>query len=387
MSELPTAEETLAILEGKTEDTPIPDKLFGEVVETIRRHFYFEEGWHYVVASLFVFQAQIAMLLPAVFYIFIGGAFGRGKTALLSLLAKLTDGLLFENVSLAGLARSMENGKTVCLDEIDVSRGKDKDEARDALLRSGYKRDAPPYVRWDPTRRAREEVPIYGPKAAAFRGILDDALQSRGFVIPTARLVGEEGFEYVLANFWPDLRGLPERLQTWGQEIREVYSENDLREIAHSESFRGRMREAVLELGANRESEIGAIALLVAHPLGISVEEELRRASELTQTLTGEGTAAEKEELAEVLLDLAGPLQEKLLEEAPEVRLKQTAIKHEVNRRRKDRGEPIYRGHKRFSVLRRELGIKDAWLRTVGGCKWWAVPAPFLEGIAPKPPL
>src|SRR5579864_6171088 len=93
--------------------------------------------------------AARAEALPAVFYLYFGGAFSTGKSNVLSLVAALTDGLMLENVSPPALARVIEKGRTILLDEIDVERGEELDDVMSALLRSGYRRNGPPYVRWN----------------------------------------------------------------------------------------------------------------------------------------------------------------------------------------------------------------------------------------------
>ncbi|MCI4329159.1 MAG: hypothetical protein L3J86_06195, partial [Thermoplasmata archaeon] len=181
-------------------------RLFEAVVASVRGHYYFDSEWHYVLVALFILQARLVKSLPAVFYLFFGGRYGTGKTNILRLIADMTDGVLLENVSVAALARMITAGKVVCMGEFDVPRGKDLDEVRDALVRQGYKASAAPYMRWNAASREVEEVPIYGPKALAFRGVIEDALQSRGFTIPTASPVGEGGFDLVLRNLFPELK-------------------------------------------------------------------------------------------------------------------------------------------------------------------------------------
>ncbi|MEE9237396.1 MAG: hypothetical protein V3U52_06370 [Thermoplasmata archaeon] len=380
MTELPTRDKAIQILESPKGQERFPDRLFGAVMDTLQTHFYFKEAWHYVVTVLFVFQGYVATVLPAVFYLFIGGRYGEGKTTLLALLEKLTGGLLFENVSIAALARTMGEAQTICLDEMDVSRGRDYDGIRDAFLRTGYKADAAPYARWDVARRSIEEVPIYGPKAATFRGVLDAALQSRGFVLPTVKPAGEEGYEFVLRNMWPDLRELPERLKAWGEDARKQYPPERVQEIANSPEFKEKVKRAVPELGANRESERATIALLVAEMLSVDVREEMKKASEQAQALTGEDTADLLEDLKDVVLSRAVSIQEKLIDESPEIRFRQKEIKDEMNRILKDRGErPL--SHGRFAALRRDFGIEDAWLRKPQNRVEWAVPVKWLSTL------
>src|SRR5438477_9859952 len=136
-----------------------------------------EEQSHYTIAALFILLSRVALSLPAVFYLFFGGAKGSGKTNALGLIARLTNALSFENVSIAALARSMEKGRTVCIDEYDVSRGREVDEPRDALVRQGYKRDAAPFVRWAAIRKKKEEIPLFWPKAITFRTVLVESVR------------------------------------------------------------------------------------------------------------------------------------------------------------------------------------------------------------------
>ena len=355
-------------------------ELFRQIVSALERHFYMDERWHYVVHALFILQSRVVELLPAVFYVFIGGRFGSGKTNLLVLTRNLTDGLLVENVSVPALARSLEKGKTVCLDEIDTTRGKELDEIRDALLRQGYKATAAPYIRWDAGSRKREEVPIYGPKVATLRGVPDDALASRGFFIPTVKPDGEEGFGYVLLNLWPELGDLNERLREWGDAAASAYSPLAVRGVAFSATFKEKVRKAAKELGANRESELVTVALLTAEIAGLDILEELSKATELRATELTEAEGDILEELRGVMLELTGGRIVRLDAAAPEISIKQSEVRREVNRRLKERGEPVL-SDRRFAVLRRELGVKDVWLRKRGQALWWVFPATYLERL------
>ncbi len=377
MIELPTAEEAVALLEGKTEALRIPDPIWGDVLEVLRKHFYLGESWQYIVTALFVFQAHAAPVMPGVFYLFLGGRYGQGKTTLLNLLSKLTGGLLLENASIAALARTMGEAQTLCLDEIDVPRGREYDEIRDALLRQGYRADAAPYVRWDVTTKAPEFIPIFGPKAATFRGTLEDALQSRGFILPTVKPTGEEGFDLVLANLRPQLQNLPERLQAWGEDTQQQYTPDELLRTAYTGQFRADVRAAVQEIGANRESELAVYALLVAEMVGVDVVEELSKASELAQTLVGAASSNLLEEFRDVLLNLVGPIQPKLAEKAPDYRIFQKDVKDELNRRLKERGErPL--GDTAFARLRQEARIEDTWIRRPGNRVLWILPEAYV---------
>src|SRR5205823_8763679 len=106
-------------------------ELFRDVMGAIRAHYHMEQSWHYVVTTLFVFQAWVTSSLPVVFYLPIAGTRGTGKSNFLSLTAALTNALQFENVSVAAMARMMQRGRTVTMDEIDKAMGKEQGEIRD----------------------------------------------------------------------------------------------------------------------------------------------------------------------------------------------------------------------------------------------------------------
>jgi hypothetical protein len=354
-------------------------ELFRDLKDAMAQHYFLEQPWHYVIAALFVMQAYVASVLPVVFYLFIGGSFGSGKTNFLSLIRLLTDGLFFENVSVAALARTMTHGRTVCMDEIDVDRGKDFNEIRDAFLRQGYKADAAPYVRWDASKKAKEEIPVYGPRCAAYRGALEDALQSRGFALPSVKPEGPEGFAYVLRNFWPDLGDLPVRLKMWGEDARAAFPPKRLQEIASSESFREKITGAVEQLGANRDSELGSIAMLIAEMAGVDVLGEIREANKLRDVAMFAASDSDLDELHGAVLDVAGPIQDGILDKAPHVPVRQAPIRKKFNERRKASGErPI--SNRAFARLRREAGVKDEWIvhGKTGGLVW-NLPLPYLR--------
>jgi hypothetical protein len=357
-------------------------RLFESVVSTLRDHYYFDSEWHYVLVALFILQARIVSSLPAVFYLFFGGRFGTGKTNILRLVADLTDGILLENVSVTALARMIESGKVVCIDEFDVPRGREVEDVRDALVRQGYKATAAPYTRWNASTREVEPVPIYGPKVLAFRGALEDALQSRGFLIPTASPVGEESYSLVLRNLFPDLGAVAVRASLWGLRATVEFPPDRVRHVAESEEFRAKVKTVVRERGANRDSELMTVALLTAEIAGVDVLSTLRTATEHREAAGSESADEAIEELAEVVSDLARAAPRPLGGGTGPVRLKQTLVAQELDRRRHAAGKfPI--GTKRLARCRRELGVKDDWIRTVHKAAWWHLPEEFLRGLEP----
>ena len=359
-----------------------PAALFREVVERVRAHYYFEEEWHYTITGLFIFQAWAvrAGALPAVFYVFYGGRFGSGKSNVLYLVSALTDGLLVENVSPSALARSMETGRAVMLDEIDVSRGSELDDIMAALLRSGYRRNGPPYVRWDAKAKKREEIPIFGPKAGTFRSTLDPALQSRGFTIPTGKPIGEGGFDLVLANLWSRTSDLVPRLRAWGKAAAREWSSDRLEQLARSPEFRVELKAIAGEVGANRESELLAIALLVAHMIPADVGPSLLSAKLLREVEVSEEQTEALEEVRDVVLATMSRTVTFAEGGAEVYRVVQRTVRDAISLRRKDRQErPITPS--RLALLRREMGVKDVWLRDHHGSLIWNLPKAFVEGL------
>jgi len=374
-------------------------QLFADIKDVLRAHYYMEEPWHYTMAALFILLSRVALSLPVVFYLFFGGAMGSGKTNALGLIAKLTNALSFENVSIAALARSMEKGRTVCIDEYDVSRGREIDEPRDALVRQGYKRDAAPFVRWEPTKKTKEEIPIFGPKALTFRKDVDEALQSRGFLIPTVKVRGKAAFDFVRKNLWLHLENLPNRLDEWGRIATHAFPDSNLEAIAYSPEFEAKVEAVLKELGANRAAEIVTVALLVAEMAGIDVLADLREANALREIASEASASEDREELLEVLEDLTrveiASKKEELFGPVKILRVRQKDVFDEFNRRKRERGEkPIWR--KSFVSVRREAGIGEAWIRDNHGSLVWNLPVDWVRTnllresdspmVTPEPP-
>ena len=318
--------------------------------------------------------------LPATFYLYFGGPFSSGKSNILRLVSDLTDGLTVENISPPALARSIEAGRTVLLDEIDVSRGAELDDIMAALLRSGYRRNGPPYIRWDAKAKTREVVPIFGPKAATFRSSLDTALQSRGFVIPTAKPVGEAGYDLVLANLWVKTTDLVSRLKSWGKRAAREWPGVRLEQLAHTPEFRAEVKAVAGEIGANRESELLTIALLVARMVPVDVGPQLSSARALRDVEVGEDQAEALGELRDVVLVSMGKTVSFGDAGAQLYRVVQRSVRDSVNLRRKDRQEKPLTSN-RLALLRRELGVKDVWLRNHHGNLVWNLPPAFVDKL------
>jgi hypothetical protein len=357
-------------------------RLFREVRRTIERYYFMAEPWHYVVATLFVLQAHVATRLRRVFYLFPAGNFGTGKTEFESRMAELTGGVVLIDFSPAYLARTLKRGATAIFDEWGDSGNPEQESSKSALLRVGYKSEAKAYGRIDGKTGQPVEFQVYGPKMVAYRGGLDDALQSRGFPIPTVKPKGENGWHFVIDNMYPEMGDLPQRLTNWGAAVCGAYSDKRLKEIVFSEPFRLKVKASVEELGANRDSELTATALLVAEMAGVNVVAELQTASVAKNAAVMDASGDELADLAAAILSVARSGQRALDAKPGQVRLRQKTVKDTLNERLRRQGDrPI--SDRQFKTQRRAIGIEDAWLRTrSGNALTWVVPTSYLEQLA-----
>jgi hypothetical protein len=354
--------------------------LFREVREVIEEHARLESPWASAIVALFVMQAYVAPILPCVSYLMIGGRFGHGKTKLLRLVMRLTGGMAFENVSVAALARSLKSGSTVGIDEYDVIRERDVQEIRDALVRQGYQADAAPYTRYNAAKQHVESFPVYGPKVLTFRGGVEDALQSRGYVVAMGDVEGEDGYRYVLRNMFPRDRGLSIRLKTWGEGMLGQWTPDGVRDMMQN-GLSEDVRRAVQVLGANRDSELATVACAVARIVGVDLGEELRRASEARSIAIAASSDADVELCREIVLELAkGTVQAAIDESYNTVSIRQKDIRKAFDETRRSRGDRRL-SDAAFAAIRRELGVKDAWLTRPGNLITWSLPTPWLTWL------
>jgi len=356
-------------------------KLFEDLAACVRRHFWSPHAWVPRIVSLFYMESAIAPILSDVFYVGLGGDMGTGKTRLLALSSRITGGLRFENVSLAALARSMEHGRAVFLDEKDSAADKDTAVVIDALIRTGYQRDAPPYVRWDMKKGEREELPVYGPKMFGFRGDLETALQSRTFEVPTVGFRGteEEGYALVLANKYPQVSDLPERLKDWGNQIRRTYPRSDLEALQRSPTFLAELR-GIVKVGANRETELGATALLIARIAGVAdlIAEALLAAFQARETALAANEGDYLEDLGRALYGVVKEGKGVRTVAGEEHRVPQTLIREAFDLLRRDRVDRRRLTGSEFTALRRRLGVD---IVRPQNRVMWCVPKALLEKL------
>lgn len=372
--------------------------LFEAVRETISRHVQFSEEWALDLAALWVLQAYIAESLPSVFFVFFSASKGKAKTTALDLLCVLTDGLNASDISAPALVHWLEehpNG-AVCIDEMDVKRDAERDSAVAAICRSGYT-PGKPYLRWDPKTRKLDECPTYGAKALGFRAKVDDALEDRGFTLPTATVKGRAGAKLVQQNFARDVGDLPSRLRAWAKSTRATPASVRLDAILRGEMAAEAWLETVEavvgaeNLGANRETQLTSVALAVCRAACIDLTESLQAAFGLRREVAAANTDEDLEEardLLETMLREIGTL----TKEAEVCVVRQSAFAARLGALRKERGQLRRLTSVQIAALRNDLGIKPTWLTHPGNKVTWNIPASereslFGQGVANLPNL
>ncbi len=351
-------------------------RLFRDVEANLRRHFYLKEAWQHRIVAIYILQCKVAKGLPGVFYIGLGGTKGSGKTKFQIHIVYLAKGRIYGNVSIPAFARKMQYGDNVCIDEIDESKGTEYDGIRNALLRDGYMANGPNYERWDYKKSTSESFSLYGPKVFSFRSGLEDALQTRTFVIPTVKLVGPEGAKYVNANLYPKYDDLPERLEKWGHDALVAYPVDKLEAIVNSDAFQEKVRRAVRVVGANREYELSTLALLVAEMAGVDIIDDLRAANEAMASIT------EPEALEQLRASVKALIKDKVgaIDADGGIRLRQSTVRLNTNNLRiQNKQKPLT--DREFARYRRDLGVDDNLLRFPGNKATWVLPATLVQAI------
>ncbi len=354
------------------------EELWEEVESFFREHFYLgEEDWAYRICTLWCLQTAVAKVLPVWFYVFPEGPIGSGKTELIYLLALVSGGLVLGNVSPAALARKLDEGATVLIDEYDSTKCKEFDEIKDALFREGYRRGGV-YTRALGPGPETIDFNIGGPKAATFRGEIDEALLSRGFALPTVRYHGPKGVDYVHKLMFAKAGDLPQRLRQWGQRIMKGWSVADCEEMVKGEVFREKLERAVpTGLGATREAQLGTIALIVSEMIGVDVTDDIHRAFELTSMVTELANIEDLDELYDILEQF---VTERISPEDTIVKVKNAEFKQRLNRYRRTLDKPPL-SQKKFSQLRRDAGLVDQFLHRLDGRAVFWIPPDFIDKL------
>jgi hypothetical protein len=335
--------------------------------------------------------------MPTVFYLFITGTAGSGKSCLLIALKMLGRGLLLGDITTAAMARELGRGREVhlesdirvakskmdvlyhlgCFDEYDTKRkGDDRQAAMDSLLRHGYKADGPGYVRWDMEKNKSNCFDLYMPKVAAVISTLDPALGTRGFRVSAVSYDKPDGFETLLNNRYPKgVTELVQRLDEWGDAVTQVFNKESIETLERSEEHGKRVAAITGSLGLNRQNEHALTCSTICYMIGIEITEELRHGNE-TIGVSNEEYEDEIEELNNALLAVAG--EQTFIEVAESITVKQSRVKKSINDERvRNHLKPC--GDRRFAEIYRAAGIKTSWIRGRGGRNWWVVPITHLQ--------
>lgn len=369
--------------------SPVPQGplLFERVHETIARHVRFSEEWALELATLWVLEAYLAPSLPSVFYLFFSASKGKAKTTALDLLCALTGGLNASDISVAAVVHWLDEnpGRAVCIDEMDVKRDAERDSAIAAICRNGYT-PGKPYYRWDPTARRLDECPTYCAKALGFRSKVDDALEDRGFTLPTAEVRGRAGAELVRQNFARDVAGLPALLDRWAAGLNAGPSDVQMRVVIREEMGRDTWIAKVEEvvgtgsLGANRETQLTMVALAVCRAACVDLTSSLQAAFGLRREVAAANTDEELEEAREALDEILGSTGT-LTKDAQVYSIRQSEFRDRLNARRKERGLPRPLTPSQVASLRNDLGVKPTWLSHPKNKTTWNIPVGELPAV------
>ena len=322
--------------------------IFKALVRTWERYIEFGNPWHPRLLSLFVLQSYFYRSLPAVFYVGLTGPKASAKTMVLEILRDLcADAVMTGDCSPAAMARRLDKGCTLLIDEVDEM----KDEMRDlpqGAARRGY-RPGNVYLRWDPKAKKEEEISIYGPKAFSFIQGIEDALKSRTVEIETVR-VKDDPFGKVLDNLARGIRRLEDLKKAVGDYCKEkasAWAPQAILGLLESPEFRSDVEDAVGNAAFPRDIELAAVCLVTAKMADVEIAEDTRTALEAQAVFEDEAISDFVKHVKE---NVGG------LDVGAYVLLKE--LRDALNRSRKDTGErPVH--HKKFRALLREIGLRE----------------------------
>ena len=370
--------------------------LFERVRDVIGKHVRFSVDWALDIAALWVLQSYIAEVLPAVFYVYFSASKGKAKTTALDLLHALAGGLNASDISCAAMTRWLAQNpyRPICIDEADVKRDAERDSALAAICRNGYM-PGKPYLRWDNAANDLVICPTYCAKALGFRSKVDDALEDRGFTLPTANVWGRSGMNLVRQNFVRDLEDLPNQLGVWARSLIAVRADARLESVLSEEMNRETWAEQVEAIlgkenaGANRETQLTYVALAVCRAACIDLSDSLCAAFGLRREVAAANTDQDLEEARAVLEEILAATVT-LTRDVEVYSVRQAEFVTRLNARRKERGLARSLTAAQVASLRNDLEIPATWLTRPKNKTYWNIPAREREALlgrgAPNPP-
>lgn len=391
---------------GMAENPGTP--LFPKVVQYQDRYFHPATRAEQVICALYCFQAWAIEVLSDVFFLFLAGPPGSGKSNQLESLTLLTDGALENDVTRSVLGRyfptesdtqegedcEVHQGalrrrlrrravRSLGIDEASTRAAANELAERDRLLRASYQRTiGNTYSRYNVETGRIESWNTFGPKMMALTGSVDPGLASRGFVITAAKVSGEEHYQLVLNKKRRMVDGFHKQLvsefRAWNRWVTQWWTADRVASLQASENHRAAVRSVVSELGANRESELLCTAVTVAMLAGVDLTAELR---EMAGSLGAAGD--EDEDADEEVLDaiIAVAQRQAVLVRSEEIVLKQVDVQKFINEGR-SHAEPPMRPliSKPFAESYRKY-IPARFIRNRGGRNYWVIPTSHLANL------
>lgn len=255
-------------------------ELYKRVKDELERLIEFVEPWHSTILTIYIMQTYLKDVLNSVFYVGVVGPKGSGKTTVLQVTTGLSrNGLLTGNASVAALARILDGGADLAVDEIDELQG-DILQLTQAALRQGYRRGSY-YLRWDVTTNSEERIKTFGPKIMSFRSGIEDALQSRTFLIGMAP-AEKQAMSMVLDNMVWDSTNQPLKIDliNWAnEELKKKWDQARVEAVLKEQRFIEQLDFLLGPIRTPREIEIAASMLVVSLIVGVDIRKEITSAT------------------------------------------------------------------------------------------------------------
>ena len=148
--------------------------------------------------------------------------------------------------------------------------------------------------------------------------------------------------------------------------------------LTYTHDFELKMQEATKEIGANRESELTTIAMLVAEVLGVDVVKDLKTAQELRASELASAMA--NSYVDEFLSVLRAELKD-LIPVDGITRIKQSDIKRSWDDQLKIEHHERAATASQFAELREAAGISRWMVKDHAGSYYWNLDAEFMTKL------
>lgn len=375
-------------------------ELFQKVKAWLLDHWIFDEPLDLSIVALFIFQTRCYRLLPSVFYLFVMGKAGSGKSKLLASLSWLGKGLNLGDITAASMVRELGRGREARADEdqrasrvgrstFDVryhcatvdefdKLGKDQRAECEGILRNGYTWDGARFTRCVGDKMIVKQWDLYMPKVCCGTGDTEFALSTRGFRVSAAEKQGHEAYAILLNNRW--VHGADElvaELDQWADAVNKSFSWGQIETMERTPEHTALVTKVVGEIGATRTSEHIATCVTISQLIGIDITDELKHGIE-TILLSNEEFEDDVAAINQALLDLVN--EQTPIEASESVTYKQVDVKTHIDKARKLVDlKPL--STTRFREAYRIAGIRDSWVRNRNGRNYWVVPMERLKVI------